>query len=255
MDQKTVLITGSTRGIGLGIAKRFAAEGYAVALNSFEPEDQVGDVLAGFDGAAHYFGADLARPAAGAELVARVIERFGGLDVLINNAGVQNVAPVDEFERKDWDRVLAVGLNGTFDTITVAIAHMKQRGRGRIINIASVHGLRASAFKSAYVAAKHGVVGLTKSVALEVAEAGITVNAICPGYVHTEMVERQLADQARIHNLPVAAVKRDIMLSQQPTRQFVTVEEVAELAFYLAGDMARSITGAAIAIDGGWMAK
>jgi 3-hydroxybutyrate dehydrogenase len=255
VGQKTILITGSTSGIGLAMAHRFAGAGYRVALNSFEPAGAVSDIMAGFDGAAEYFAADLSRPGAGGDLIKQVEARFGWLGVLINNAGVQKVAPVDEFDPKDWDRVQAICLNAAFETIRAAIPGMKGRNWGRIINIASVHGLRASPFKSAYIAAKHGLVGLTKSVALEVAEAGITVNAICPAYVHTALVDRQIADQSRIHGISAEAVKRDIMLAPQPTREFVTVEEVAELAFYLTGDLARSITGSAIAIDGGWMAK
>lgn len=255
---KNVLVTGSTSGIGLAIAKRMTAAGFNVAVNSFEPEASVCDVLkqvrAAANGEVIYCQADLAQKQ-GAALVENVIEQFGQLDILVNNAGIQKVSPVEAFPEEDWSRVLAVGLDASFETIRCALPGMMANGWGRIINISSAHGTRASPFKSAYVAAKHGVLGLTKTVALEVAEKGITVNAICPGYVLTPLVEKQLQDQAKVHGISVEEVKREIMLAPQPTKQFVTSEEVAELAFYLCGDMARSITGAAMAIDGGWTAK
>ncbi len=261
--KKVTLVTGSTSGIGLAIASRFAAEGYCVALNSFEAESDVGGVLdqvvaqsAGRDGGAvAYFEADLAVTGSGATLVRDVIERFGRIDVLVNNAGVQRVAPITDLAPEDWQRVRAISLDAAFDTIRTALPDMQGRNWGRIINIASAHGLVASPFKSAYVAAKHALVGLSKTVALEVAQKGITVNAICPGYVLTPLVEKQLADQARVHNMSPEQVKRQIMLAQQPTKQFITTAEVAALALYLCSDMARSITGAAIAIDGGWTAQ
>lgn len=254
--RRVALVTGSTSGIGLSIAQKFAQMGYAVALNSFEPEAEVAELLVPFGNAeTRYFEADLADPRAAYELVGEVIEVFGHLDVLVNNAGVQKVAPVEDLPPEDWDHIRAVSLDSAFHTIRAALPGMAERGWGRIINIASAHGLRASPFKSAYVATKHGVVGLTKAVALEAAEKGITVNAICPGYVWTPLVAKQVADQARVHGLKEEDVIRNILLAPQPTRQFVQPEEVAELAAYLCGEMARSITGSAISIDGGWTAK
>ncbi|RYE83748.1 MAG: 3-hydroxybutyrate dehydrogenase [Hyphomicrobiales bacterium] len=254
--RRVALVTGSTSGIGLSIAQKFARLGYAVALNSFEPESEVADALVSFGNAeVRYFEADLADPAAAFRLVGQVSEAFGRLDILVNNAGVQKVAAVQDLPPADWDNIRAVSLDSAFHTIRAALPGMMERGWGRIINIASAHGLRASPFKSAYVATKHGVVGLTKSVALETAEKGITVNAICPGYVWTPLVAKQVADQARVHMMSEEDVIRSIMLAPQPTRRFVQPEEIAELAAYLCGELARSITGSAISIDGGWTAK
>lgn len=257
-DRKAALITGSTSGIGLGIAQKLASEGYDIALNSFEAEavvqDAIAEVNSGASGRVIYLQADLANREGG-DLVDATISAFGRLDVLVNNAGIQKVASVEDFDPDDWERVTAIALDSSFHTTRRAIPDMAERGWGRIINVASAHGLRASPFKSAYVSAKHGVLGLTKTVALEVAEKGITVNAICPGYVLTPLVEAQLKDQAEVHGITEDEVKRNIMLAPQPTRQFVSVEEVAALASYLCGDMARSITGTSISIDGGWTAK
>lgn len=255
---KSVLITGSTSGIGLAIAKIFAQSGHNVGLNSFENEIAIRATLdavrSGASGRIAYFQADLSQDQGGA-LVTRFVETFGGIDILVNNAGVQKVSPVDEFESKDWEQVRSIGLDAAFQTIRAAVPVMKKQGWGRVINIASVHGLVASPFKAAYVAAKHGLLGLTKTVALEVAEHGITVNGICPGYVLTPLVEQQLADQAVAHGISEDEVKTQIMLQPQPTKQFVQPEEVAAMALYLSGDMARSITGTSIAIDGGWTAR
>lgn len=253
------LVTGSTSGIGLSIARRFARMGFDVAVNSHENEPEANTALREIseaaDGQVRYFRADLADPAQSFGLVEQVIAAFGGLDILVNNAGVQKVAPVESLPAADWDRILAISLDSSFHTIRAAIPGMVARGWGRIINIASAHGLRASPFKSAYVATKHGIIGLTKTVALEVAERGVTVNAICPGYVWTPLVAQQVADQAKVHGISEDAVIRDIILAPQPTRQFVQPEEIAEMAAYLCGPLARSITGTAISIDGGWTAK
>jgi 3-hydroxybutyrate dehydrogenase len=257
--KRAALVTGSTSGIGLAIAQKFAKLGYDVAVNSFVPEADIATVIAqlqdGATGCVRYFRADLADGAASYGLVKSVIAQFGRLDVLVNNAGIQKVAPVEDFPPEDWDRVIAVSLDSAFHTIRGALPGMAANGWGRIINIASAHGLRASPFKSAYVATKHAVVGLTKTVALEAAEKGVTVNAICPGYVLTPLVAAQVADQARVHGLSEEEVVKKVMLAPQPTRQFVQPEEIADLAAYLCTDSARSITGSAISIDGGWTAK
>lgn len=258
-ETRVILVTGSTSGIGHAIAKKFAAIGYDVALNSFESEadaaQSIEDIERDAPARVGYFRADLADPGQSQTLVGEVIEAFGRLDVLVNNAGVQKVAPIEEFPPADWDRIRAISLDSAFHTIRAAVPGMVQRGWGRIINVASAHGLRASPYKSAYVATKHGVVGLTKTVALELAEKGITANAICPGYVWTPLVAAQVADQARVHGISEEDVIRTVMLAPQPTRQFVQPEEIAELAAYLCSDFARSITGSAISIDGGWTAK
>lgn len=256
---KTVLVTGSTSGIGLAIATRYAQAGYQIAVHGIETAEKAAGTLASLASVAihepAYFPADLANDAHSAALAKAVIDRFGGIDILVNNAGIQKVAPIDEFDPVDFSRIVAVSLDSAFLTIRAALPGMKERGFGRIINIASAHGLRASPFKAPYVATKHAVVGLTKAVALEVAEQGITCNAICPGYVWTPLVAAQVADQARVHAMSEEDVIRKIMLAPQPTRRFVQPEEIAEMALYLATDMARSITGAAISIDGGWTAK
>ncbi|MCZ4346778.1 3-hydroxybutyrate dehydrogenase [Devosia neptuniae] len=256
--KRVALVTGSTSGIGLSIASKFAAMGYDVAINSFEAEQDAGaalEALAASGANVRYFQSDLAKNGGGYDLVGAVVASFGQLDVLVNNAGIQKVAPIEEFPPSDWQRIVAVSLDSAFHTIRAALPGMAERGWGRIINIASAHGLRASPFKSAYVATKHAVVGLTKTVALETAEKGITVNAICPGYVWTPLVAAQVADQARVHGMSEEQVMREIILAPQPTRQFVQPEEIAEMAGYLCGDLARSITGSTISIDGGWTAK
>jgi 3-hydroxybutyrate dehydrogenase len=258
-SKRVALVTGSTSGIGLAIARKFAQQGHDVVINSFEPAADMAGLVEELDGLGAgriaYLEADLADADASLALAKTVIDRFGRLDILVNNAGIQKVAPVEDFPVADWERIVAVSLDSAFHTIRASLPGMAERGWGRIINIASAHGLRASPFKSAYVATKHAVVGLTKTVALEAAEKGVTVNAICPGYVWTPLVARQVADQARVHGLSEEEVIRQVMLAPQPTKRFVQPEEIAELAAYLCSDWARSITGSTISIDGGWTAK
>ncbi|UYN99791.1 MAG: 3-hydroxybutyrate dehydrogenase [Devosia sp.] len=258
-SRRVALVTGSTSGIGLAIAHKFASMGHDVALNGIESDADVAGIVQELnglgDGRVVYFGADLADQAASEALADTVIAKFGRIDLLVNNAGIQKVAPIEEFPTGDWNRIVAVSLDSAFHAIRSALPGMVERGWGRIINIASAHGLRASPFKSAYVATKHAVVGLTRTVALEAAEKGVTVNAICPGYVWTPLVAAQVKDQARVHGLSEEEVVRKVMLAPQPTRQFVQPEEIAELAAYLCSDWARSITGSTISIDGGWTAK
>jgi 3-hydroxybutyrate dehydrogenase len=255
---KTALITGSTSGIGLGIAKRFAAEGANVILNGMgnlgEIEALRAQLERDFHVAVRYDGADMTDPAGIEAMIKKAIGEFGAIDVLVNNAGIQHVAPIDEFPPDKWNAIIAINLVSSFHTIRHALPAMKSRKWGRIINIASAHALVASPFKSAYVAAKHGIAGLTKTVALEVAEVGITVNAICPGYVLTPLVEKQIPDTARTRGITEAQVIKDVLLAAQPTKQFVTIEQVASLAAYLASDDAASINGALLPIDGGWTA-
>ncbi|HUF22175.1 MAG TPA: 3-hydroxybutyrate dehydrogenase [Burkholderiales bacterium] len=256
---KTAVITGSTSGIGLGIARAFAAEGANVMLNGFgdaaEIEKLRADIEAQFGVKARFSAADMAQPGEIGSLIETAQRELGGVDILVNNAGIQHVAPVEEFPPEQWDRILAVNLSSAFHTVRAALPLMKASGWGRIINIASAHGLVASPFKSAYIAAKHGLVGLTKTVALETAGKGITCNAICPGYVLTPLVEKQIDDNARVHNIPRDEVIRKVILERQPSKEFVRIEEVAAFAVFLAGDAAASITGAALPVDGGWVAQ
>ena len=259
MKGKTALVTGSTSGIGLGVAEAFAAAGANIVLNGMGPMADIEALrarLAGTYGVkVRYDGADMTKPATIEAMIKSAVAEFGAVDVLVNNAGIQHVAPIDEFPPEKWDAIIAINLVSAFHTIRHALPAMKQRGWGRIINVASAHALVASPFKSAYVAAKHGVAGLTKTVALEVAQQGITVNAICPGYVLTPLVEKQIPDTARTRGITEAQVISDVLLAAQPTKQFVTVAQIAALACFLASDAAASITGSIQSIDGGWTAQ
>ena len=255
---KSVVVTGSTSGIGLGIARSFAAEGANIMLNGLGDAAEIEELRAGIEAdfkvKAVYSPADMTRPAEIADMIGHARRELGSVDVLINNAGIQYVAPVDEFPPEKWDQIIAVNLTAAFHTVRAAVPMMKANRWGRIINIASAHGLIASPFKSAYIAAKHGIVGLTKTVALETAEQGITCNAICPGWVITPLVDKQIDAQAAAHKMPRDDVIRKVILERQPTKEFVKIEEVAALAIFLAGDAAASITGTSMSIDGGWVA-
>jgi len=259
LSGKSALVTGSTSGIGHGIAECFAREGANVVLNGMGDAAAIERLRAGLE-KEHgvkviYNGADMTRPAEIAAMVAEAQKAFGRLDILVNNAGIQHVAPVDEFPIEKWDAIIAINLSSAFHATRAALPGMKKAKWGRIINIASAHGLVASPFKSAYVAAKHGVVGFTKTVALEVAEQGITANSICPGFVMTPLVEKQIDDQARVTGVARENVIRDVILAPQPTKQFVKIEDVAAMALYLASDAAAQVNGAALSIDGGWTAR
>lgn len=256
---KTALITGSTSGIGLGIARHFAAEGAHIILNGFGDAAEIEALraeLASTHGVkVRYKGADMSKQADIEVMMAEVLAEFGCIDLLVNNAGIQHVAPVDEFAVDKWNAILAINLSATFHTVRLALPAMKSKGWGRIVNIASAHALVASKYKSAYVAAKHGVAGFTKSIALEVAELGITMNAVCPGYVLTPLVEKQIPDTAKARGISNEEVIRDVLLAAQPTKKFVTVEQVATFTAFLCSDAAASITGAILPIEGGWTAQ
>ncbi len=258
LNGRTALVTGSTSGIGLGIATALAAEGANVVLNGFgdaaEIERLRAKLAADHGVAVRFDGADLTQEPAIEAMMTKALAEFGTIDILVNNAGIQFVAPIDEFPVAKWTQIIALNLTASFHTIRLALPAMKARKWGRIVNIASAHALVASPYKSAYVAAKHGIAGLTKTVALEVATFGITMNAICPGYVWTPLVEKQIPDTARARGLTEDQVINDVLLHAQPTKKFVQVDEVAALALHLASDAAASITGAIIPIDGGWTA-
>lgn len=255
---KTALVTGSTSGIGLAIAKAMAHSGASVMLNGLGDKDEIEQIrseLASKAGVKVSFnGANLMKPDQCSDLVNATQEEFGSLDILVNNAGMQFVSPIEEFPGNKWDAIIALNLSASFHTIKAALPAMKDNGWGRIINTGSAHALVASPFKAAYVAAKHGLGGLTKVVALEAAEHGVTCNTICPGYVHTELVDEQIADTAKARHMREEDVVQNVMLEPQPTRKFVTVEQVAGFAVFLCSDAADSITGALLPIDGGWTA-
>ena len=256
---KTALITGSTSGIGLAYAKALAVEGANVVINGFGDADAIEaerkgmEVLSG--GRALYSNADLTSVDAIEAMMAAAAEAFGGVDILINNAGMQHVAPVEEFPVDKWNLIIALNLNAAFHTTRLALPYMKQKKWGRIIQTASAHSLTASPFKSAYVTAKHGLAGFTKTVALEAATFGITANCISPGYVWTPLVENQIPDTMKARNMTREQVMNDVLLAGQPTKQFVTVEQVAALALFLCRDEASNITGANLSVDGGWTAQ
>lgn len=258
LQGKTALVTGSTSGIGLGIAEAFAAKGANIVLNGFGDKAEIERLRARLatthNVSVTYDGADMSRADAIELMMKTALAAYGTVDIVVNNAGIQHVAPVDEFPVAKWDAILAINLSAAFHTTRLALPAMKNKGWGRVINIASAHALVASPYKSAYVAAKHGIAGLTKTVALEVAEQGITVNAICPGYVWTPLVEKQIPDTAKARGITAEQVKRDVLLASQPTRKFVAVSEVADFAVFLASDSAASITGTVLPIDGGWTA-
>lgn len=259
LSGKVALVTGSTSGIGAGVALALAEAGAAVAINGFGEAAEIDALLVairakGVD--ADFFAADLSVSDEAAALVPAVTAKLGRVDILVNNAGIQHVAPVEDFPADAWERLIAINLNACFYTTKAALPTMKTAGYGRIINIASAHGLVASPFKSAYVAAKHGVLGLTKSVALEIAEEhNLTCNAICPGYVRTPLVDKQITGQAKAHNMSEEDVIRDIILAAQPNKRFVEIEEIATLATLLCSEQGQSFNGASLPIDGAWTAR
>ncbi len=252
------VITGSTSGIGLGIAEAFAKAGLNIMINGFgdatEIEANRKRLEADYKVKVLYHGADMTKPDEIRDLISNAENAFGQIDVLVNNAGIQFVGPIEEFPEGKWDAIMAINLSSSFHTSKAVFAGMKKRGFGRIINIASAHGLVASPYKSAYVAAKHGMVGLTKTLALEGAEFGVTVNAICPGYVKTPLVEKQIPDTAKARGITEEEVVQNVLLAAQPTKKFVELEEVGALALFLSSKEASSITGTAMQIDGGWVA-
>ena len=256
---KSALVTGSTSGIGHAYAEAFARHGANVTLNGFGDAGEIEALRAGmakkYKVEVRYSPADMTKPDEIAAMVTEAEAAHGSLDILVNNAGIQYVAPIEEFPVEKWNAIIAINLSAAFHAMRAAVPGMKKRGWGRIINTASAHALVASPFKVAYVSAKHGIAGMTKTVALEVAQHGITVNAICPGYVWTPLVEKQIPDTAKARGITEEQVKKDVILAAQPTKEFVTVEEVADLAVFLCSDGARSITGTLLPIDGGWTAE
>ena len=255
---KTALVTGSNSGIGLGVAQELAKAGARIALNSYtdaaEDHALAAEIAKSAGTEAKYFQADLADPAQCRKLVADVADAYGGVDILVNNAGIQHVSPIPDFAPEKWDAIIAINMNSVFHTTAAALPLMRRAGWGRLVNIASAHGLTASPFKSAYVTAKHGVVGFTKVAALETAEEPITANAICPGYVLTPLVEAQIPDTMKEYGMERDQVIREIMLARQPSKAFATVEQIGGTTVYLCSDAAAQVTGTTISVDGGWTA-
>ncbi|SFJ02766.1 3-hydroxybutyrate dehydrogenase [Bosea sp. OK403] len=258
LKDRCAVITGSTSGIGLAYAHALAKEGANLVINGILPADDAEKLRSGLEsefGVKVLFSpADMTKPDQIAGMIAQAEAAFGAVDILVNNAGIQHVAPIEEFPIETWDMIIAINLTSAFHTIRAALPKMKAKGWGRIINTASAHAFVASPFKSAYVSAKHGIAGLTKTVALETATSGITVNAIAPGYVWTPLVEKQIPDTMKARNMTKEQVINDVLLTAQPTKEFVTVEQVAALAVFLCTDAAKSITGTILPIDGGWTA-
>ena len=256
---RSAVITGSTSGIGKAYAEGLARQGVNIMLNGFGDADEIEDFRAGLSEAqgvdVFYNGADMTKPDEIKGLIDETADRFGAVDILINNAGIQKVSPIEEFPDDKWHQIIEINLISAFHTIKHAVPHMKKAGFGRIVNTASAHGLVASPFKSAYVAAKHGIMGLTKTVALEVAEHGITCNAICPGYVATPLVEDQIADTAKARGMTEDEVKKNVILEAQPTKEFITYDNLKGMLFYLCSNAGSGATGAAFPIEGGWTAK
>jgi 3-hydroxybutyrate dehydrogenase len=259
LDGKTAIVTGSTSGIGLGIARAFAEAGMHVMLNGFGDKAEIErtrlELEETYRVRTAYSAADMSKPADIVAMVEETRGKLGKVDVLVNNAGIQHVEAIETFPVAKWDAIIAINLSSAFHATRAVVPEMKARKWGRIVNIASAHGLVASPFKSAYVAAKHGILGLTKTVALETAEHGITANAICPGYVLTPLVQKQIPETAKARGLTEEQVIRDVLLHAQPTRQFVTTEQIGALALFLCSDAAASMTGSALPIEGGWTAQ
>jgi 3-hydroxybutyrate dehydrogenase len=256
---RCAVVTGSTSGIGLGIARALGAQGASVMLNGFGEAREIERLRAGLaeelGTRVAFSGADISQPAQVREMVAAALRELDGVDILVNNAGIQHTAPVDEFPDERWDAVLAINLSSNFHAVKAALPHMKRRNWGRIVNVASAHGLVASVHKSAYVAAKHGVLGLTKAVALETATTGITCNAICPGWVLTPLVQKQIDERAARERIPVEQARAGLLAEKQPSREFATPEQIGALAAFLCSEAAAQIRGAALPVDGGWVAQ
>ncbi len=259
LKNKCALITGSTSGIGLGIAKSLAAQGCNIILNGFGECKQIDEIRTSiakeFSVKVYYSSADMSKPDQIRDMVKEADSLFGGVDILVNNAGIQFVSPIDDFPEEKWDAILAINLTSNFHTTKAVLPKMKQKNWGRIINLASVHGMVASPFKAAYVAAKHGVLGLTKTTALEVVDFNITCNAICPGYVLTPLVEGQIDQQAKAHQLPREKVITDVILASQPKKSFIEVDQLGALTVFLCSDSASALTGATLPVDGAWTSR